>query len=247
MTLASRLLSYLCDDMLQVDDEWSVRTEDSCTWWPHDLAQRIATRPITDQGGSEGLLLTVETDLLTGVTLDAPDAGQRLNTLAATNALSTVALGDDEVLVLHFSVRVFDDTFGWTSEWAARLSACQAADALDLADRARHIFPNTQRASSDHPSSGRRDDIDGIVGVREATIARSREIGEALDATDLADGLTAIGTRPAEVTAPIGTHTTQTWELPPSDTGRWDDHGELLTVALLTVDDTYGPAVIVMT
>ncbi len=31
MTLASRLLSYLCDDMLQVDDEWSVRTEDSCT------------------------------------------------------------------------------------------------------------------------------------------------------------------------------------------------------------------------
>ena len=48
MTLTSRLLSYLCDDMLQVGAEWSIRTDDSCTLWPHDLAQNITTRTISD-------------------------------------------------------------------------------------------------------------------------------------------------------------------------------------------------------
>ena len=80
------------------------------------------------------------------------------------------------------------------------------------------------------------------MGVREATIDRSYEVREALDATELVDGLTAIGTRPAEGDAPVVTLTTRTWGLPPSDTGRWDGHGGLHTVALLTVDDTYGPA-----
>jgi len=51
MTLASRLLGYLCDDMLQVGERRSVRTVDSCTWWPHDVAECITTRPITDQAG----------------------------------------------------------------------------------------------------------------------------------------------------------------------------------------------------
>ena len=35
--------------------------------------------------------------------------------------------------------------------------------------------------------------------------------------------------------------------MPQSDSGRWDGHGDLRTVAHLTVHNRYGPAVVVMT
>ncbi len=98
--------------MLQVDEQWAVRTDDSCTWWPHDLAQRIATRPITGTTGADQgvLLLLVETDVLRGVPLDYPAIGLVVNELNSANALSALALGEDGVLRLRFSLRVFDDT-----------------------------------------------------------------------------------------------------------------------------------------
>ena len=252
MTLTSRLLSYLCDDMLQVGAEWSIRTDDSCTWWPHDLAQHITTRPITtrpitNQGEDDGVLLIVETNLLVGVPLDHPETGVRLNTLNADNALSTLALGEDGVLRLRFSMRVFDDTFGWTSRWAARLCACQVADALILAAEAAVLYPRAQRASSEHPVSGRRGDVDDVVTVRQATIDRSRELWASLSEVDLATGLNALGGPQSQVIATVGTHTTQPWVLPPSDSGRWEGHGDLRTVADLTVHNRYGPSVVVMT
>ncbi len=183
MALTSRLLSYVCDEMLQVGAEWSIRTDDSCTWWPHDLAQHITTRPITDQGDDDGVLLIVETNFLVGVPPEYPETGVQLNTLNADNALSTLALGDDGVLRLRFSMRVFDDTFGWTSRWAARLCACQVADALNLAAEAAVVYPRAQRASSEHPTSGRRSDVDDAVTVRQATIDRSREIARSARST----------------------------------------------------------------
>ena len=85
------------------------------------------------------------------------------------------------------------------------------------------------------------------MSVRAATITQSEEVWDTLEPGEARSALTAIGTRPTAITAPVGTHTTQTWVLPPSDTARWDGHGELLTVALLTVHDTYGPGVIIMT
>lgn len=178
MTLTSRLLSDVCDEMLQVGADWSIRTDDSCTWCPHDLAQHNTTRPITDRGDDDGVLLAVETNLLVGVPPEYPEARVRLNTLNADNALSTLALGDDGLLrtaLLGAGLRRhlrLDE-----SRWVARLCVCQVADALNLAAAALVVYPRAQRVCSEHPTSGRRSDVDDVdTGGKRRSTARSASL-----------------------------------------------------------------------
>jgi len=77
--------------------------------------------------------------------------------------------------------------------------------------------------------------------------AQSRELWGALTDVALAQGLDSLGGPQAEVIALVGTHTTQRWALPQTDDERWEGHGDLRTVADLTVDEWYGPFLVVMT
>jgi hypothetical protein len=248
--LKQRLLNYLCDEMLQVDGQWTVRTEDSCMWWPHDLAQQITIRPVTGDGGSDhGILLDVETDVLRGIPPDYPAVAEAVNRANSRNTLSVLAVGDDGVLRLRFSLRIFEDTYGWMSRWAAWLCACQAADALDVAADPGVIHRAATRASSEHPSNGLRADVDEILGVRDTLIAESRTLRGALREVELADGLTQLGDHPSEAVTILGVQTTtHPWFIPEHvGEGRWAGHGDLRTAATLTVDERYGPVLVVMT
>ena len=55
-------------DSMYVDDEWSTRDEAGFTWWGHRLAQRIAVEPGMEHRGWTVERVTVETDLVRGLT-----------------------------------------------------------------------------------------------------------------------------------------------------------------------------------
>ncbi len=249
MDLQERLLNYLCDEMLQIDDRWRMRSGEGCTWWPHDLAQTITVRSITRESACEnGVLLNVETDVLRRVPLDFPAVGRALNRANADNTLSTFTLDDDGNLRLRFSLRIFEDNFGWLSRWAAWLCACQAADAFSTAEQPDLLNARAERASSGHPTNGMRSDVDDVLSTRDTLAQQSREMLGAFNELEIDAGLVALGSGPPSHFMSGGAHTTQAWVIPDDlDDEWWAGHGDLRTVASLTEDPQYGPSLVVMT
>jgi hypothetical protein len=64
--VVKRILDFLIDRM-QIDDAWSLRDEESLTWWASSLAQRVWASPARDVQGVEVTTLHLETDLLTEI------------------------------------------------------------------------------------------------------------------------------------------------------------------------------------
>ena len=69
MPLVEDALTFLTQRM-QIDAEWAVQAESSFTWWPSSLAQRVWVAPARAFQGVELRTLHIETDLLSGITLD---------------------------------------------------------------------------------------------------------------------------------------------------------------------------------
>jgi hypothetical protein len=250
MDLAQQVLTSVCDEILHVDQRWSVRAVNGCAWWPFDLAQHITTHPITrDYGRDHGILLDVETDVLQQVPLDDEAVPRNVNRANWNNSLSALALGDDSVLRLRFALRIFADTWQTLQPWAGLLSACQAADALELSNQPEAIHGSARRATSEHPTSGRRADADEILKMRDRLIGLSRNMSVVLDDGAIASGLAQASHRPARPRPAGGCVTTRRWHIPlrPELADRWSGHGDLSTLAMTVEDRNYGPAITMIT
>jgi hypothetical protein len=139
-------------DALQFEDEWTLRTPRSMTWWGHRLAQQVWI-----DGLPEGLgcRVHVATDLLAGVPSSTPvsDRVSALNRFALLSAI--VCDLDSGAAVLHAAATVNEDNRLWVEpllQSAVTLQAAQAHASVDgWADQL-----GGQVAGSSHPDSGAR-------------------------------------------------------------------------------------------
>jgi hypothetical protein len=168
-----RILDFLVDRM-QIDAAWSVREEESLTWWASSLAQRIWAAPARELQGVEVTTLHIETDLLTGVRLD--DA--TWERLAGINRFASMSAYVADQLTasirLHASVSVTENNWLMGRALALHAMALQAADAHSEAEPLADAFGATV-ARSGHPDRGVRTEPDEMLGVVEIYQQRGQD------------------------------------------------------------------------
>jgi hypothetical protein len=168
-----RILDFLVDRM-QIDAAWSVREEESLTWWASSLAQRVWAAPARELQGVEVTTLHIETDLLTGVRLD--DA--TWERLAGINRFASMSAYVADQLTasirLHASVSVTEDNWLMGRALALHAMALQAADAHSEVEPLADAFGATV-ARSAHPDRGVRTEPDEMLGVVEIYQQRGQD------------------------------------------------------------------------
>ena len=163
--MVKRILDFLIDRM-QIEDAWSLRDEESLTWWASSLAQRVWAAPARELEGVEVTTLHLETDLLTGVPMD--DA--TWERLAAINRFASMSAYVADQLTasirLHASVSVTEDNWLMARALALHAMALQSADAHSEAEPLADAF-GASIARSGHPDQGLRTEPDDMLGVVE--------------------------------------------------------------------------------
>lgn len=149
--------------LLNIDEEWTVRTTDSFSWWPHATQQRFFyDGPYHDaKRDMEVWRLTVETDFLRNVPADKRGVVALLNYAAP---MHTARAGTDGRIWLSSSTLVYDAMSPYhvhTLFLAAALQA--AAPLLPLFSKLCEHIGELDR--SPHPTFGYREDFHRVVNV----------------------------------------------------------------------------------
>ncbi|MGH9383306.1 MAG: hypothetical protein ACRD2N_03295 [Vicinamibacterales bacterium] len=182
--MVKRILDFLVDRM-QIDEAWSVREEESLTWWASSLAQRVWSDPARELQGVEVTTLHLETDLLSGVRLDEA-TWQRLAGLNRFASMSAYVADQLTASIrLHASVSITEDNWLMARTLALHAMALQVADAHSEAEPLADAF-GAAVARSGHPDRGSRKDPDEMLGVVEIYRQRGQD-DSPFDADELAD------------------------------------------------------------
>ena len=149
---------------LQVDAEWSTRTDSGFAWWAGELAQRVWTAPPRDAEGVAVTAVHIETDLLSRVQV-APDTLARLASINQLASLSAYMADPASLAVrLHASVSVTEDNWPLARALALHAAAIQVADAHAEAHALAEIFGATVDRTSP-PNQALRTERDDMVAV----------------------------------------------------------------------------------
>lgn len=150
-------VAYLADDMLQVDEEWSLRGERSVVWLPHHQRQWLrASAPFEDAGTIIGTV-AIETTIASAPADSTTD--ERLNDFNLRTALATLVRSDEGQVVIHTSIPVHEQNMWWMPRWLADLAVLHLMEAdtvaVDTAEgqlpggrlprRLRNAWPPTRR------------------------------------------------------------------------------------------------------
>jgi hypothetical protein len=167
------LLNFIID-RLQIDNDWFEGRGRGFTWWAGSLAQRLDLGAPRDLHGVRVTTLHIQTDLLSDVT-PTITTWQRL---AALNRLATlsayVADVEARTVRLHASVTLTADNWPMARALALHAAALQVADAHAEAAELARVFGATVNATG-HPSRGRRERPDEMLGVVEVYQQRGQE------------------------------------------------------------------------
>lgn len=154
---------------LKIDPEWSVRRPRGFTWWSYNLAQHIdASEPWQDEEFQLSGIRIV-TDLATSV--DAKRQPEQI--VAAANMHGTLSsiVFDPAASTLKETCTaiVHQENIGWLSALLATAAIIQN----DAAHREASVLADAVGgvpAASQHPTSGKREMPDGMLGVPEQVI-----------------------------------------------------------------------------
>ncbi|MGE0041590.1 MAG: hypothetical protein AB7H88_06615 [Vicinamibacterales bacterium] len=163
MDPARRIIEFLYERM-QIDDGWAVRHADRFAWWAGPLAQRVWATPARELDGVSVQAVHIETDLLAGV----PASAEVFERLAGVNRLGSLSAyvadtGAGKVC-LHASVSATEDNWPLARALALHAMALQVADAHTEAEPLAAVF-GAEVDASEHPTAGRRSDLDEMLGV----------------------------------------------------------------------------------
>ena len=165
MDFVEEVLRFLTARM-QIEAEWAVQERTSFTWWAHTLAQRVWVMEPREFQGVHLTTLHIETDLLSGVPMDATTWAR----LASINQFATlsayVANQDAGTIRLHASVSLTSDNWLLARSIALHAMALQMADAFVEASELAQAFGGTV-AATPHPERGLRERPDEMVGILE--------------------------------------------------------------------------------
>jgi hypothetical protein len=171
--LEAGVLNFIID-RLQIEDHWFHGRGRGFTWWAGALAQRIDLAAPRDLHGVRVTTLHIETDLLTEVT-PTNATWQRLASLNRLASLSAyVADMESRTVRLHASVTLTDDNWPMARVLALHAAALQVADAHAEAAELGKIFGAVVHATA-HPSRGRRQEPDEMLGVVEVYQQRGQQ------------------------------------------------------------------------
>ena len=149
---------------MQIDDQWSVRTESGFEWWGWKLRQRVwADQPI--EGSDPPITkISLQTDVLRSV----PDNDKTYSFLSLLNGIASVnAFVYDPVeerISLRSTAYVHEQNWSWLQRFLASVCAIQAADAHARGTAILDMVDATLDESA-HPSSGERDLKDDMLNV----------------------------------------------------------------------------------
>src|SRR5262245_65182831 len=89
-----RVLEAVYDEMM-IEPQWSIRSERSFTWWPHDFAQTISATPAVQSHGIRICRLTAATRIVEGI-VTTPHVVEQVATLNGEDGggLSALVLDD---------------------------------------------------------------------------------------------------------------------------------------------------------
>ena len=168
-----QLVRKIFKDM-NIDEEWSVKTERGFTWWGHQYAQRIwAEEPVNN--GFHVTKVNAETELL-----KYPTRSTETETLLAIEMMRSSLSGliidqEDGRIKLRCSAYVHEDNQSWLGKIFSLAAIMQVIEAEDKGDdlaRALELEPD----KSNHPVSGVRNDMDEMLSVvDQAVIPLGRE------------------------------------------------------------------------
>jgi hypothetical protein len=171
--VVKRILDFLIDRM-QIDEAWSLRDDESLTWWASTLAQRVWSDPVRELQGVEVTTLHLETDLLSGVPLDETTWERLANINRYASMSAYVADQLTASIRLHASVSITEDNWLMARTLALHAMALQVADAHSEAAPLADAFGATVTRSA-HPNRGLRTDPDEMLGVVEIYQQRGQD------------------------------------------------------------------------
>ena len=158
-----RAIDYVYSTM-QIDDEWSVRSDREFTWWGCTLSQRVWAEPLREIMKAPAVLLNARMKL----SFQVEESDELYQTLSMFNAHATLgALAYDPVrseVFYHSSVMIHDQIERWMQAIFLHTVAIQAADGFIKSGDflMNYYWPSP---ISVHPFSGPRDRADGMLKV----------------------------------------------------------------------------------
>ena len=163
-----QLVRKIFKDM-NIDREWSIKTERGFTWWGHQFAQRIwAEQPIADNG----FLVTkvnAETEIL-----KYPARSTETETILAIEMMQASLSGmiidqETDKITLRCSAFIHEDNNNWLGRIFSLASIIQATEVEDKGDDLA-MFLELQSDKSIHPHSGTRTVVDDMLNVVDQVV-----------------------------------------------------------------------------
>ncbi|MEI6251591.1 MAG: hypothetical protein WCP30_02175 [Mycobacteriaceae bacterium] len=164
MNAGEQTIDWLYREQLQVDEEWSIRTETGFTWWADQNAQTIEVLGEEDgPDGQKGYLISVRTDLLTDLDL-SEDVLEQINEgpMRFAALAAPVYDRDARTLSLYSLARVLDENAEWMGMVLGSAAVLQAGEARLLGPALAEAL-GAQAALSGHPQSGLRPTPDEMI------------------------------------------------------------------------------------
>lgn len=164
MNAGEKVIDWLYREQLQVDEQWSVRTERGFTWWADRNAQTVEVLgDDTGPDGQIGYLVGVRTELLCELDLNKTalaeinDGPMRFAALAGP-----VYDTEKRTLSICSLARVTDETADWTGVVLGAAAVTQIAEAHMLGPALAEVL-GAQAAVSGHPEHGLRTEPDEML------------------------------------------------------------------------------------
>ncbi|MBS9535489.1 hypothetical protein KIH27_18035 [Mycobacterium sp. M1] len=156
---------------LMIDEEWSVRRERGFTWWSYRLAQHVEVGPPTWSIDRHVCPVRIWTEVLRDVD-PGTDPARVLGTINMQATLNALVWDPQTAMISeHCATNIHDEIFGWMSKVLATAMVLQNTSAHGRADGLAALCGGVP-ATSDHPSSGERPDMDEMLGVPANVVAR---------------------------------------------------------------------------
>ncbi len=164
MNAGRKVIDFLYNQQLQVDDEWSVRTPDGFTWWAAGNAQTVEI--VGEQSAPDGMtgyLVAVRTELMADVELtDTTLAELNDGPMRFASMAGPVYDPDTATLSLCSLARVHDEIASWMGILLSAAAVLQLSEARIFGPQLAELF-GARVALSGHPDRGERIDPDEMA------------------------------------------------------------------------------------
>jgi hypothetical protein len=180
---------------MMIDQEWSVREDHAFTWWGHRLAQRVSAEPARDDHGASVVRVTLATNLLRDVDIDALSGNSEKLSMINRSAMMSAYVGDvkERAVSLVSTIYAHEGNLRFATHLAKGAAAMQAAEAHAVVDDLAKLL-NGEPDESAHPENGARSEADDMLNAVAMFAASGRDVSPyGIDLESVSDTLGELG------------------------------------------------------